>query len=401
MAFRTKGVVRITADGDANFGLTTATTFDGKVSDKAITEQTDGTSSDVSDADELLIYDTNGSQLLRVTVNEIISGAGIATVGFITGTGSISVGASLIPTENITFDLGSASNRFRDLYLEGTTIYLGDATISIVGGNLVYEGEQVITGAGGTINSDYADITDVNAGVLTATQVGAANSGVLLVDGDYVPTHNRTFELGQPLKSWNKIFIKNGPKAIEFENTDHGIGISTQGFLTFDEHEVFFGDGSIGARGNLANVYASGIVSATAGAVIGGITTITDHLIVDDSNNLGTEYNFNVKTSGSSTFGVLGNGSVLLGNSSASPFIASNDHHATSKKYVDDAISNSTPTTVTLSGGPTWTSGVGDPNGVVAGAIGSLYSRIDGAPGTALYVKESGLPSSNTGWSPK
>ena len=399
MAFRTKGVVRITPDGDANFGLTTATTFDGKVSSKAITEQTDGGSSDVSDADELLLYDTTGSQLLRVTVNEIISGAGIATVGFITGTGSISVGASLIPTQNITFDLGSASNRFRDLYLEGSTIYLGDATISIVGGNLVYEGEQVITGAGGTITSDYADITDVKAGVLTATQVGAANSGVLLVDGDYVPTHNKTFELGQPLKSWNKIFIKNGPKSIEFENTNHGIGISTQGFLTFDEHEVFFGDGSIGARGNLANVYASGIVSATAGAVISGVTTISDHLIVDDSNNLGTEYNFNVKTSGSSVFGVLGNGAILLGNSSSSPFIASNDHHATSKKYVDDAISNSTPTTVTLSGGPTWTSGTGSPESVVTASVGSLYSRTDGGSGTTLYVKESGT--GNTGWTAK
>ena len=76
--------------------------------------------------------------------------------------------------------------------------------------------------------------------------------------------------------------------------------------------------------------------------MVGGITTMTDHLIVDDSNNLGTEYNFNVKTSGSSVFGVLGNGAILLGNSSASPFIATNDHHATSKKYVDDAISAGT-----------------------------------------------------------
>jgi len=70
-----------------------------------------------------------------------------------------------------------------------------------------------------------------------------------------------------------------------------------------------------------------------------GQVTVNDHLIIDDSNNAATEYNLNVKSSGSSVFGVLGNGAVLLGNNSGAPFMASADHHATSKKYVDDAIS--------------------------------------------------------------
>ena len=76
-----------------------------------------------------------------------------------------------------------------------------------------------------------------------------------------------------------------------------------------------------------------------AGDTFTGVVTVQDHLIVDDSNNAATDYNFNVKSSGSSVFGVLGNGAVLLGNNSGAPFIASSDHHATSKKYVDDAIS--------------------------------------------------------------
>lgn len=40
------------------------------------------------------------------------------------------VDGDLIPSENVTFDLGSPSNRFRDVYLSGNTIYLGDAPIS-------------------------------------------------------------------------------------------------------------------------------------------------------------------------------------------------------------------------------------------------------------------------------
>ena len=41
-----------------------------------------------------------------------------------------SLNQSIIPDTNITYDLGSASNRFRDLYLSGNTINLGGTKIS-------------------------------------------------------------------------------------------------------------------------------------------------------------------------------------------------------------------------------------------------------------------------------
>lgn len=46
--------------------------------------------------------------------------------------------------------------------------------------------------------------------------------------------------------------------------------------------------------------------------------------------------------------------------------------------------------------GPRWSSGVGSPEGVVTDAVGSLYSNTTGAPGSTLYIKESGA--GNTGW---
>lgn len=48
------------------------------------------------------------------------------------------------------------------------------------------------------------------------------------------------------------------------------------------------------------------------------------------------------------------------------------------------------------SGAPIWTSGTGTPEGAVTAAVGSLYTREDGASGATLYVKETG--SGNTGW---
>lgn len=44
-----------------------------------------------------------------------------------------------------------------------------------------------------------------------------------------------------------------------------------------------------------------------------------------------------------------------------------------------------------------WLSGSGSPDGAVAAAVGSLYTRINGSTGTVLYVKETGT-STNLGW---
>lgn len=54
---------------------------------------------------------------------------------------------------------------------------------------------------------------------------------------------------------------------------------------------------------------------------------------------------------------------------------------------------------ISLSGGITWTSGSGSPEGVVTAPIGSIYSRSDGGVLTSFYVKQSGT--GNTGWAGK
>ena len=46
------------------------------------------------------------------------------------------VKGNIVPDANIAYDLGSASNRFRDLYLSGTSIDLGGTTISVAGGKV-------------------------------------------------------------------------------------------------------------------------------------------------------------------------------------------------------------------------------------------------------------------------
>jgi len=83
---------------------------------------------------------------------------------------------------------------------------------------------------------------------------------------------------------------------------------------------------------------------------------------------------------------------------------ANTDGVATQGFYVDDlgVVSKFTGAAywpsvgVGGNGGPRWISGAGSPEGVVTAVVGSLYSDTAGAPGTTLYVKETGA--GNTGW---
>lgn len=65
------------------------------------------------------------------------------------------VNSSIIPDTTETYDLGSATNRWRDLYLSGNTINLGGVTLSVSNGNLQVAGTDLITASGGV---DYSQV---------------------------------------------------------------------------------------------------------------------------------------------------------------------------------------------------------------------------------------------------
>lgn len=79
---------------------------------------------------------TSSSELLGVISDETGSGALVfgtsPTITTATLSGNTNITGHLLPTASITYDLGSATNRFRDLYLAGTTIYLGTTKIMLM-----------------------------------------------------------------------------------------------------------------------------------------------------------------------------------------------------------------------------------------------------------------------------
>ena len=137
---------------------------------------------------KLYIYynDGNSLQWIQPMTPSVGGGAGGGASSFSQLTGQITLeqipnalitpaklnlSESLLPTSNVTYDLGSATYRWRDLYLSGSSIKLGDATITATG-------TAVNLPAGSTING---------------TAIGSGNSGVTnILAGDNVTITNNS-----------------------------------------------------------------------------------------------------------------------------------------------------------------------------------------------------------------
>src|SRR6056300_507525 len=98
--------------------------------------------------------------------NEIDTSSGNLTIDSAGGTvtvddnlnisGTTTVSGHILPDADVTYDLGSSSFKFRDIYLSGTSINLGDATITASGSSIVLPSGSAISGGSG-------DVVDLNS----------------------------------------------------------------------------------------------------------------------------------------------------------------------------------------------------------------------------------------------
>ena len=64
---------------------------------------------------------TGSSQFTYDSINQLVTMPNVSIVG--------NISSSLIPDANVTYDIGNATHKWRDLYLSGNTIYIGNANI--------------------------------------------------------------------------------------------------------------------------------------------------------------------------------------------------------------------------------------------------------------------------------
>jgi hypothetical protein len=99
--------------------------------------------------------------------NEVVT---VNNYGTVT-TGNVEATGNIVPTANITYDLGTTSARWKDLWLSNSTIYIGEATIGAVGNTLTINGSNVLTGNAGSAFSTTGNVTGGN--IFTAGRVSA------------------------------------------------------------------------------------------------------------------------------------------------------------------------------------------------------------------------------------
>jgi hypothetical protein len=105
-----------------------------------------------------------------------ISNAGLTAVVETLSTADVEITGNLIPAANVTYDLGSTTRFWNDLYLAGNSIYLGTIVIKDVGANQIgfFQADGTTPA---TIDADNVDTTQIASGT-SAMSVVSTNGNI-------------------------------------------------------------------------------------------------------------------------------------------------------------------------------------------------------------------------------
>jgi len=251
----------------------------------------------------------------NINTGGVVSATGNIIGGNLTTTGTANVGnlkvtgnvtGPLLPDANVTYDLGSDTQRWKDLYLANTTIYLGGANIRANGTSITMSGN---TTAANLITSGIlsvggnANIGNIGTGgLITAT--GNLNAGNLITGGIVSATGNGTF---------------GNVSATTFTGTLNGAA-TTAGTVTTAAQPNITSVGtltsvSVSGNANIGNIGTGGLITATGN--IGGGNINTGGVISATGNanvgNLGTTGVFatTVSATGNANVGNLGTAGLI------------------------------------------------------------------------------------------
>ena len=126
--------------------------------------------------------------------------AGDYSVANLTITGNANIGGTtmiqpsghIIPAANLVYDLGSSTNVWRDIYLSGSTIHLGNATISETAGNVVISklnvsGSLTADGLQVDLSISNVQICDSSWTPVDDTHVGLSEGYILANGAGFAP----------------------------------------------------------------------------------------------------------------------------------------------------------------------------------------------------------------------
>ena len=257
--------------------------------------------------------------IASANANVTVNVAGTANIAVFSSTG-VDITGNLLPTANVTYDLGSSTNRWRDLWVANSTIYLGDSVLSAAGNTLLVNGLSVIASSnantlslsgnisGGNLSGSLKTGTLTTAAQPNITSVGTLNSltitgpmnftGNLDITGNINATGNLNYEnvsdlvVGDPLiyigedntgnlfdlgiiVNWNDGVYQHGGWARDASDGTWKLfgNVIPEPTTTIDFTNAIYQPmlaGSVTATGNISGNYILGNGSQLTGIVAGG-----------------------------------------------------------------------------------------------------------------------------------
>ena len=301
--------------------------------------------------------------------------------------GTTNVTSDLIPDTDLAYDLGSATNRWNDIYLAGNSIFLGDATISSDGTSVtVTTGDnQTFTlnadGISSTAEIQLSDnlitTTTLNASLRLATigngsieleantnitgnldvtgditlggniTIGDQNVDTVNVVADFtsnlIPSSNNTYDLGNSTDGWKKLYIEDIEANSGALNIDSNVITNLTSINVFNDTATtvnFAGAGTaitIGSNNQTIpgtydgtttvnhNFTAEGVLKTNSDLNVAGDSTLTGNLAVNGGSLTTTQTSFDLLNTTATTVNFAGAATNLqLGSSSGTTNVNNN-----------------------------------------------------------------------------
>lgn len=236
---------------------------------------------------------TAGTSNVVVTSNGAVTISSAGTSNVLTvNAGSISVTGNIYPTANVTYALGNTTNRFKDIWLSNSTIYLGNVALSADSTQLLVNGSNVVTSNSSSSISTTGNITGnyilgngsqltgiISGGTITFSNTApvSARAGDVWIQANtaiqYVYFNDDTsnqwaeMEATQSFSGGGGAGTPGGANTqIQFNNSD-SFGASAN--LTFNSSTNTLTTTTISATGNITGSYILGNGSQLTGVVSG------------------------------------------------------------------------------------------------------------------------------------